>query len=67
VSDNGVGVDAFAFARLGERFFSTARPNGLRSGSGLGLAICRQIMRLHSGSIQFERVQPCGLCVRLVF
>jgi two-component system, OmpR family, sensor histidine kinase CreC len=67
IADNGVGVDAFAFARLGERFFSTARPNGLRSGSGLGLAICRQIMRLHSGSIQFERVQPCGLCVRLVF
>jgi two-component system, OmpR family, sensor histidine kinase CreC len=67
ITDNGIGVDEFAFDRLGERFFSTARPNGLRSGSGLGLAICRQIMRLHSGSIQFERVQPCGLCVRLVF
>jgi two-component system sensor histidine kinase CreC len=67
VSDNGVGVDAFAFARLGERFFSTARPNGLRSGSGLGLAICRQIMRLHGGSIQFERVEPTGLLVRLIF
>jgi two-component system sensor histidine kinase CreC len=67
ITDNGIGVDEFAFARLGERFFSTTRPNGLRSGSGLGLAICRQIMRLHGGSIQFERVQPCGLCVRLVF
>jgi two-component system sensor histidine kinase CreC len=67
VSDNGVGVDAFAFTRLGERFFSTARPNGLRSGSGLGLAICRQIMRLHGGRIEFERVQPTGLRIRLIF
>jgi two-component system sensor histidine kinase CreC len=67
INDNGLGVDESAFSRLGERFFSTARPNGIRNGSGLGLAICRQIMLLHGGNISFVRLTPSGLGVRLVF
>jgi K+-sensing histidine kinase KdpD len=49
VQDSGPGVPDYALPRLGERFFTTARPNGERSGSGLGLAIVRQIMALHTG------------------
>ncbi len=45
-------MPAYALSRLGERFFTTARPNGERSGSGLGLAIVRQIMALHQGRLQ---------------
>jgi two-component system, OmpR family, sensor histidine kinase CreC len=64
--DHGPGVPAGAFAQLGERFFSTARPGSLRKGSGLGLAIVRQIAGLHRGELSFEPAQP-GLRVRLAF
>jgi two-component system, OmpR family, sensor histidine kinase CreC len=66
VSDTGPGVPDYAFARLGERFFTTLRPNGERAGSGLGLAIVAQIMRLHRGRLHFEQRQP-GLAVVLDF
>ena len=52
VQDSGPGVPDFALPRLGERFFTTARPDGERSGSGLGLAIVREIMRLHGGRLE---------------
>ena len=64
--DHGPGVPPSAFAQLGERFFSTARPGSLRKGSGLGLAIVRQIAELHRGELRFEPAAP-GLRVRLEF
>ncbi len=64
--DQGPGVPTAAFAQLGERFFSTARPGSLRKGSGLGLAIVRQIAGLHRGELRFEPAEP-GLRVRLSF
>jgi two-component system, OmpR family, sensor histidine kinase CreC len=66
VQDHAGGVPDYALARLGERFFTTPRPNGERSGSGLGLAIVRQIMALHGGSVQFGNAQG-GLRVQLIF
>ncbi len=64
--DHGPGVPAAAFAQLGQRFFSTARPGSLRKGSGLGLAIVRQIAELHGAHLRFEPAEP-GLRVRLDF
>jgi len=70
VQDQGPGVPDYALARLGERFYSTARPAGAgqteRKGSGLGLAIAQQIMALHGGHIDWANTQP-GLCVTLRF
>ena len=55
-------------ARLGERFFSTARPADAgqtpRKGSGLGLAIVRQVAQLHGARFAAEAAQP-GLRVAL--
>jgi len=60
--DHGAGVPDYALARLGERFYSTARPaepgQAPRKGSGLGLAIVRQIMQLHGGSLQLAQATP---------
>lgn len=68
IRDHGPGVPDFALARLGERFYSTARPaqqgEAPRKGSGLGLAIVRQIMALHGGELHIARAEP-GLCVQL--
>ena len=64
--DHGPGVPAAAFAQLGKRFFSTARPGSLVKGSGLGLAIARRVAELHGGRLAFEAAEP-GLKVSLVF
>ena len=66
VQDSGPGVPDYALPRLGERFFTTARPGGERSGSGLGLAIVRRVMALHSGQMVVRNTAP-GLRVELEF
>jgi two-component system sensor histidine kinase CreC len=63
--DHGPGVPAGAFAQLGRRFFSTARPGSLVKGSGLGLAIARRVAELHGGRLAFEAAAP-GLRVTLI-
>lgn len=63
--DHGPGVPPAAFAQLGQRFFSTARPGSLVKGSGLGLAIARRVAELHGGRLAFEAAAP-GLRVVLV-
>ena len=66
VQDTGPGVPDYAMPRLGERFFSTVRPDGHSKGSGLGLAIVRQIMVLHGGQMLISHGAP-GLRVELQF
>ncbi|MBF5005519.1 two-component system sensor histidine kinase CreC [Diaphorobacter caeni] len=66
VSDEGSGVPEYALPRLGERFFTTARPDGTRSGSGLGLAIVRRVLDLHGGDWQLSNLHP-GFRIRLQF
>ncbi len=66
VQDSGPGVPDYALPRLGERFFSTVRPDGHTKGSGLGLAIVRQVMLLHGGRMVVRNTHP-GLRVELYF
>ncbi|MCJ0765147.1 two-component system sensor histidine kinase CreC [Variovorax terrae] len=66
VQDDGPGVPDYALPRLGERFFTTARPGGERSGSGLGLAIVQRVMALHGGHMRVRNTGP-GLRVELDF
>ena len=66
VQDSGPGVPDYALPRLGERFFTTARPGGERSGSGLGLAIVQRVMALHGGQMVARNTGP-GLRVALEF
>jgi len=66
VQDSGPGVPDYALPRLGERFFTTARPGGERSGSGLGLAIVQRVMALHGGQMVARNTAP-GLRVALEF
>lgn len=66
INDQGPGVPDATLARLGERFFTTPRPNGERSGTGLGLSIVARIMHLHGGSMSVRKLQP-GLAVTLDF
>lgn len=58
VADNGPGIVEEALDRIFIPFFTTRQ-----EGSGIGLSLCRQIMRLHRGSIS-ARSEPG---VRTVF
>ena len=58
VADNGPGIVEEALGKVFIPFFTT-KPEG----SGIGLSLCRQIMRLHRGSIS-ARSEPG---VRTVF
>jgi two-component system, OmpR family, sensor histidine kinase CreC len=58
VRDNGPGVPDYALARLGERFFTTERPDGTRSGTGLGIAIAQRIAQRLGLTLRFENAQP---------
>lgn len=58
VADNGPGIVEEALGKVFIPFFTTKR-----DGSGIGLSLCRQIMRLHRGSIA-ARSEPG---VRTVF
>ncbi len=66
VQDSGPGVPDYALPKLGQKFFSTVRPDGITKGSGLGLAIVQQIMALHGGGMRVENTHP-GLRVELWF
>ena len=66
VQDQGGGVPDYALKRLGERFFTTPRPDGERLGSGLGLAIVKQIMALHGGQLRIANADG-GLRAELIF
>lgn len=66
VADQGPGVADSLLPRLGERFFTTPRPDGRRSGTGLGLSIVLRIMHLHGGSMHVSNTRP-GLSVTLDF
>ena len=46
ISDNGIGIAPDEIEKIFIPFYTTKE-----NGSGIGLSLCRQIMRLHKGSI----------------
>ena len=55
VDDDGVGIPAKDLARVTERYYTVGEQP---SGSGLGLAISKEIIQLHSGSLEVESPPP---------
>ncbi len=62
VKDNGPGIDAAEWHRIGTRFH---RLDPSQPGHGLGLASVRAVVGLHGGKLQFEDTGP-GLAVHVV-
>jgi len=64
VSDTGCGILPGELPLVGERFY---QGRAAKSGSGLGLALCKEIARLHGGTLTIESSPGAGttVCVRL--
>ena len=58
VGDNGVGIKQADLERVFEPFFTKKT-----RGTGLGLTICRELVRLHSGTVSIESTPGTGTCV----
>ena len=54
VDDDGPGIDADAFDRIFERFYTDRPHQGFGQNSGLGLSISKQIVEAHGGRIWAE-------------
>ncbi|NKL28333.1 PAS domain-containing protein [Rhizobium leguminosarum bv. viciae] len=59
ISDDGVGIDAEDVPRLFQRYFRARTSTGI-AGTGIGLNLVKQIVELHSGSIEVRSARGCG-------
>ena len=61
VADNGVGIKGSDKERIFEKFYRVGNEDTRRTkGTGLGLYIVRELIRLHTGTIQVLDNQPNG-------
>lgn len=64
ISDSGSGIPKDELEKIFERFYRTdSSRNRVTGGSGLGLSICREIIRLHSGTIHAESNNESGATI----
>lgn len=64
VCDNGRGIPEQALGRLTQPFYRVDKARSRMSGgTGLGLALCREIVRLHNGTLRFDSILNKGTCV----
>jgi signal transduction histidine kinase len=64
VADSGPGLTEDELARIGDRFWRSARHQNVH-GSGLGLSIARALVGQGGGAIRFGTREPHGLEVTL--
>jgi signal transduction histidine kinase len=64
VADGGPGLADDELARIGDRFWRSARHQNVQ-GSGLGLSIAKSLLRQGGGAIRYGHHEPTGLEVVL--
>ena len=62
LADNGYGMSEEVLDKIFVPFFSTRK-----NGSGIGLSLCKQIMRVHKGTITVQSVENQGTAFSLQF
>lgn len=62
VIDHGSGIDDQHVTQIFEPFFTTDT-----SGTGLGLYISRELCESNQASLEYERLEPRGSCMRITF
>ena len=62
VIDHGPGIDDRHVSQVFEPFFTTEA-----TGTGLGLYISRELCESNQARLEYERLEPRGSCMRIVF
>src|SRR5690554_942255 len=62
VIDHGPGIDERHVSQVFEPFFTTES-----SGTGLGLYISRELCESNQARLEYEKLEPRGSCMRIVF
>lgn len=65
VSDTGRGIPDHELPHVFDRYRSGPRLDELNRGAGFGLSICRQVARLHGGTLLLESREGRGCTVRV--
>jgi signal transduction histidine kinase len=63
IADCGPGIPPNELEQIFEKFVQSSRTKTGAGGTGLGLAICKDILKLHGGSISAANVEPHGTAV----
>ena len=63
ILDNGKGIDNNNVTKVFDPFFTTKQEG---EGTGLGLSVSYGIVKRHGGTINIEKVVPCGVKVSVV-
>ncbi len=63
ILDNGKGIDNNNVSKVFDPFFTTKQEG---EGTGLGLSVSYGIVKRHGGTINIEKVIPCGVKVSIV-
>ena len=62
VIDHGPGIDDRHLSQVFEPFYTTEA-----AGTGLGLYISRELCESNQATLEYERLEPRGSCMRIVF
>ena len=60
IKDNGIGIPEGDIERIFDPFFTTKA-----KGTGLGLSVCKQIIKLHNGTVDINSVVGQGTTVSI--
>ena len=60
VRDGGPGIPDYARDKVFQRFYSLARPDGVKKSTGLGLAFVKEIATLHRGKAELDNAPGGG-------
>jgi len=62
IEDNGIGIPEDELEDIFGKFIESSKTQSNAGGTGLGLAICKEIIKLHQGTIWAQKVDHKGAC-----
>ncbi|MBV9387457.1 MAG: response regulator [Chroococcidiopsidaceae cyanobacterium CP_BM_ER_R8_30] len=66
VEDTGIGIPTTEIGHLFERFYRVkGAPGRTFEGSGIGLSLCKELVKLHGGTVEVSSVEGEGSCFRV--
>ena len=62
IKDNGIGIPEDELEDIFGKFIESSKTQSNAGGTGLGLAICKEVIKLHNGTIWAQKSDDHGAC-----